>query len=718
VAHRRSFTWSGALLAGSLLVPPAVFAARAIPSEDPAAEKAREQEGIERDDPRARAKAMEEWRGKPSAAERWRVLEEARKERDHYGTWQPEFVQKFARVDGTVFVNVGPTRADLQHNGADYFEIDSGRARQIVSHPSNPNILYMATSGGGVWKSYDQGAGWQPISDMLGSLSIGTLAMDPGSPEVLYLGLGDPFDVQQPGIVTSRDGGATWSAPLQLTATVGSTQRIAGSVRDIKVDPRNSQIVLVATEVGLFRSTNAGNSYQQVALTGQTANDTYFGLWSIAWAGTDTWLLTGVKGDLTGANGCPAPGPACELGLWRSTTNGATWTWNGTALPNGNTEASAAGRATLSTALSTTTDVNTSRIFMVAGNKAGDATRDVYRTDDGGKTFISLGVNAKAKPTNPNPDNATLDIMHAQAWYNQAILVDPGNPDTVYVGGNLAMIRSTNGGQIWSILSDWLPVATGVARPYVHADFHAFAMGADGTFYAGTDGGIFRSTTARTGDAAAVTFSSARNEGLVTHLVFNVACAPENWPADMQGWMAGGMQDNGTRVRKGATTTFDQLLGGDGIGLAVSAGAANGVPNTFLASVQYTVYRSTDGGKNWAKFNGGLTKPLPFMVRLPSSRALPAPTGATFPAGCTGTIRWGPELATSLVSPRRLAASSGCATSPPIPGGRGSMAPCPTSTRTSPPTAGPIGTSADRPRCRAAPWAPMGSPASLSIRPI
>jgi hypothetical protein len=196
----------------------------------------------------------------------------------------------------------------------------------------------------------------------------------------------------------------------------------------------------------------------------------------------------------------------------------------------------------------------------------------------------------------------------------------------------------------------------------VHADFHAFAIAVDGAFYAGTDGGIFRSTNARTGLVADVTFSYALNEGLVTHLVYNVACAPETWPANMQGWVTGGLQDNGTRVRvldsaTGAgTTVFNQLLGGDGIGQAVSAGTTGGVPDAFLASVEYGIYRSTDGGKNWSPFGtkdnkNGLVNPLPFFVRLARDEAasdpLVASTQQTFltftsPAAVYRSINGGP----------------------------------------------------------------------------
>src|SRR5207253_7753167 len=118
-------------------------------------------------------------------------------------------------------------------------------------------------------------------------------------------------------------------------------------------------------------------------------------------------------------------------------------------------------------------------------------------------------------------------------------------------------------------LSDWLP-AQGITRPYVHADFHTFALASDGTFYAGTDGGLFRSPgpcasgdcSARVGDASTVTFTSTTNQGLTTHLIYHVACAQQGWPSALQGFVAGGLQDNGTRVRT-TGTTFDQVVGGD-----------------------------------------------------------------------------------------------------------------------------------------------------------
>src|SRR6185369_3481278 len=143
---------------------------------------------------------------------------------------------------------------------------------------------------------------WEPLTDALGTTAVGTLAMDPSNPDILFLGFGDPFDVQQPGITRSTDGGGTWATPSILKATYAGTQLTAGTVTDIKVDPRNSLIVMATSDAGLFRSIDGG----------------------------DTWLATGQAADPTVP---PVPNNAGTLGLWRSTDDGATWTYIAGVLP-------------------------------------------------------------------------------------------------------------------------------------------------------------------------------------------------------------------------------------------------------------------------------------------------------------------------------------------------------------------------------------------------
>ncbi len=600
------------------------------------------------DDPQARLRATREWYGVDPAG-RARVFEAARRERDRYAIGSAAV--PFARVAGSSFVNVGPARADFAVNGDRYEEIDSGRVRQIVPDPVDPDVLFISTSGGGVWKTCGARSGtvvWEPLTDTIGTTAVGTLAMDPSNPDILFLGFGDPFDVQRPGITRSTDGGGTWSAPVQLVATYaigGATfQRIAGSVTDLKVDPRNSLVVLAATDAGLFRSTDAGATWQHLPL--QAGQSRFFYFWSLAYAGNDVWLVAGQTADVT----VPAsPVGGGSLALWRSADDGATWTSATAAFPGGEKSAQLAGRATLATAQSTLVDPSTARVFLLAATVDGSAQWDLLRSDDAGLSFQSLHVNSLSAPRNPNFDTPSLDVLRGQAWYNQALLVDPANPDAVFLGGQYSMVRSLDGGRSWSVLSDWLPHNSGngnIDRPYVHADLHAFAVGADGTFYAGSDGGLATSSDALAGDASAATFSftSVHNEGLVTHLAYTVACAPESWPGSLQGFVAGGLQDNGTRLRDGETTTFNQLVGGDGTGLAVSASTHvdaalhRDVPDVFLASVPGEIFLSGNGGQDFDDFTAGLAG-LPFLVRI-GRDTVAGNTFLTFAGSPAAFYRW------------------------------------------------------------------------------
>jgi photosystem II stability/assembly factor-like uncharacterized protein len=614
---------------------------------------------IEGDDAAARLIATREWYG-ADVAGRARILEAARRERDRYAIGDRRFRARNAlsaptlnaleRVSNSAFVSVGPTRADFAVNGDKYFEIDSGRARQILAHPTDPNILYLATSGGGVWKTYSaQGPTvlWEPLTDVLGTTAVGTLAMDPANPDLLFLGFGDPFDVQQPGLTRSLDGGGTWSDPVQLKATytlgAQSFELTAGSVTDIKVDPRNSLVVLATTDAGLFRSIDGGAQWQHVPLPSQAPG--YFYMWSLAYAGNDTWLATGQMGDVTQP---PTPATGGTLGLWRSTDDGFNWVDAAGALPAGEDTARLGGRATLATAQSTLVEPASARIYLLVAKSDGRAQLDLLRSDDAGLSFQSLDVHGSRRPVNPTSDQSSLDVLADQAWYNQALLVDPANPDVVFIGGQLAMVRSSDAGRSWYVLSDWLPNNSEnnrIDRPYIHADLHAFAVGADGAFYAGSDGGIAVSANALWAEARSVSFTSAHNEGLVTHLAYTVACAPETWPASAQSFVAGGLQDNGTRLRVGDTTTFNQVLGGDGIGVAVSAGAhfdatlQTDVPNILFASVPGFIYRSDNGGQSFLRFTRGLAA-LPFFVRIARITAAPTDAFLTISGSPAGVYKW------------------------------------------------------------------------------
>ena len=68
----------------------------------------------------------------------------------------------------------------------------SGRTISIAVHPTNPDIVYVGTAQGGIYRSLDGGVNWTAIFDSAMSLAIGALALAPSNPEILYVGTGEP----------------------------------------------------------------------------------------------------------------------------------------------------------------------------------------------------------------------------------------------------------------------------------------------------------------------------------------------------------------------------------------------------------------------------------------------------------------------------------------------------------------------------------------------
>ncbi len=115
-----------------------------------------------------------------------------------------------------------------------------GRASDIEGVPGDPRIVYAAAASGGVWKTTDGGVKWRPIFDEQPVASIGDIALEPGNPEVLYVGTGDANLRNSVsfgnGVYKSTDGGESWTH-LGLADT--------RHISRIVIDPREPQRVYV-----------------------------------------------------------------------------------------------------------------------------------------------------------------------------------------------------------------------------------------------------------------------------------------------------------------------------------------------------------------------------------------------------------------------------------------------------------------------------------------
>src|SRR5262245_14850684 len=101
-----------------------------------------------------------------------------------------------------------------------------GRASRAVGVPGNPLLFYVATAGGGVWKSSDGGASFQPIFDDQPTSSTGSVAVSPVDPNLVWIGTGEGNIrgnvAPGAGIFKSLDGGKSWSHVWKQVGQIGT----------------------------------------------------------------------------------------------------------------------------------------------------------------------------------------------------------------------------------------------------------------------------------------------------------------------------------------------------------------------------------------------------------------------------------------------------------------------------------------------------------------
>jgi len=583
----------------------------------------------EQDDPMLRGLVnAAEW-GYPNHAFSVQHLEVARQEAQRWASKMPGTPHKTVLGDPN-WQSLGPTdTAKPQYNGDEYVANDSGRAQAIRLDPldATGNTIYLAVSGGGLWRTTNFNSPtptWAPLTDTVGNLSIGAMDIFSGATpgtHTIWLGLGDFTDAPSGMLIVSRDSGATWSAGIPLSGqytngvvTEPQPASPATRIRDLKIDPANPNIVMVATDVGLFRSTNAASptpTFSLIDLPNPGAGNAALlkeAPWSFAYLGTNgagvsSWMVSGVAAATSGtAYGNIAPGAgagsAATLGdIWKSTDGGATWTSARTAgllapVIAGLSPGQELGRMALAAGTPVANDPTQTVVYVQIGNANEAASRQagLAKTTNSGTSWSLLGNDTKAvtNPTNGSADCNNLNVAHAQAWYNLAIAVDPSNSNNVIFGGNLCSVRSIDGGLTFQGVSHWLPLPNfslfGVNQgntdpgfttylPYVHADWHTALVGPAGRVFAGSDGGLFMSDNVFTTsliDATHMPVSRRQmNAGLVTHLHYSIASGDP--VVGNHRYAFTGLQDNGTRMRDtGSSTKWNQVVGGDGVAAAIS----------------------------------------------------------------------------------------------------------------------------------------------------
>src|SRR5438876_2687135 len=277
-----------------------------------------------------------------------------------------------------------------------------GRSLTASGIPGDPNTYYFGSTGGGVWKSTDGAMTRTSLFDKEAVGSIGSLAVSPSEPNIVYVGTGEACirgNISHgDGVYKSLDGGKTWkNVGLRDTRAIGR----------VIVNPRNPDIVFVAAlghpygpnpERGIFRTTDGGKNWEKVlykdvntggvdvAFDPANPNILFASLWQ---ARRTPWSL---------ASG----GPGSRL--YRSNDGGSTWKQ----LQEHGLPKPPYGRIGVAVA------ANSERAYALIEAKEGG----LYRTDDGCDTWQLV--------------NGSHSFTQ-RPWYYMHVIADPQDPDTAYI---------------------------------------------------------------------------------------------------------------------------------------------------------------------------------------------------------------------------------------------------------------------------------------------
>ncbi len=330
--------------------------------------------------------------------------------------------------------------------------LTSGRISSIAVNPADHSTWYIAAASGGVWKTTNCGTSWTPLFDHEGSYSIGTVAVDPANPSVVWVGSGENNSQRSvsygDGVYRSEDGGKSWK-----NMGLKRSEHIAR----ILIDPRNTNVVYVASQGplwgpggdrGLYKSTDGGKNWNAILTISENT-----GVTDLVMDPKNPDVLIAAayqrrRHVWTLIDGGP------ESAIEKTTDGGKTWTKLSSGIP-----AVDLGRIGLAISPS---DSRVVYALIEAANKKGG----IFRSTDAGSSWEKR------------------NDFDASAMYYGTIVADPKNVDRLYVMNTILQV-SDDGGKTVRALGE----------KSKHVDNHAMWVEPENSnhYLVGCDGGLYES---------------------------------------------------------------------------------------------------------------------------------------------------------------------------------------------------------------------------------
>ncbi|MBT8375588.1 MAG: T9SS type A sorting domain-containing protein [Bacteroidia bacterium] len=422
--------------------------------------------------------------------------------------------------------SLGPT----YWNGTSGWNPGVGRITSVDVDLTDTNHIIVGSQTGGVWKTTNGGATWTVLTDNLSNIDVYALAIDPIDINTYYWG-------SYSGIVfKSIDAGATWN--LFTTLPQG------GTVNKILIHPTNTDIMFCSAQgVGLFSTFNGGQSWTNIMPSETTGYDFEF------------------------KPGDPNVVYASGNGFYRSDNGGLTFTQVFSSFSNGPKMIGVSPASPIT-------------VYVVESSNG--TFNGFYKSTTDGLLFNKLSHTGK----NYFGYSSTADDNLGQAPRDMDIVVSPTNIDEVHIAG-INTWRSTDGGSLFSITSQWTPGGASAANiGYCHADVDIMKF-IGNKLYVGTDGGLFVADNTL---IVSNTYYTDLTAGLGIRQFYRLGISQTDPVV-----VTAGSQDNGTSTLA-ADGNWRDWLGADGMEGFVDK---NNSQLLYGTSQFGSMYKSSDGGTSY-----------------------------------------------------------------------------------------------------------------------